>query len=115
MERIREFGLLQSLGLKSKRLMLLVVSEGLFLALVSTVVGLSLSIPTILYLHATQIPLGEPMRMGGITFQMTLTANLTWFSVIFSVTMVFVTTFLVSLFPAWKVRSLRPAEALRYQ
>jgi ABC-type lipoprotein release transport system permease subunit len=115
MERIREFGLLQSLGLKSRRLMLLVVSEGMFLALVSTIVGFAFSIPTILYLYSTQVPLGEPMRMGGITFQMTLTANLTWFGVFFSATMVFVTTFLVSLFPAWKVRSLRPAEALRYQ
>jgi putative ABC transport system permease protein len=59
MERIKEFGVMVSLGMQKTRLALIVVLESLFIGLTGIVAGVLVSFPLIMYYYY------HPIRLGG--------------------------------------------------
>ncbi|MBO0939341.1 ABC transporter permease [Fibrella sp. HMF5335] len=57
LERRREFGILQAIGLQKSQIRLLIILESLLLGFVGVVVGLALALPFVLYMNAHPIPL----------------------------------------------------------
>jgi ABC-type lipoprotein release transport system permease subunit len=58
-ERLKEFGILISIGMKKSRLIMVTMIESIFISLLGVVAGILGSIPIILYLHF------NPIRMTG--------------------------------------------------
>lgn len=114
-ERIREFGLLRSLGMKPRLVVLEVLTESFFLLVIGTLIGNLLGIATTLALARTGIDLSafaagmEFVGMSRIIIPVIyikdiVTANAT----------VFVLGLLVSLYPAVKASRINPVQAMAH-
>lgn len=114
MERIREFGILRSLGMPRRQLFALLLWEGIFLAGIAIVVGTLLALPIMLYLQHVGIPLSEPLHMGGILIELQLEGLITPQGLWFPALIVLLTTCVVSLYPAYHASRLKPIDALRH-
>ncbi len=114
LERTREFDMLLSMGMKGRQLIKLILREGFFLALVATGLGYALGVPVMAYLQNTGVPLAEPLRMGGILLDLKLEAQITMQGLLFAPAVVFATTLIVSLYPAYRATKKKPVEALRH-
>lgn len=114
-ERRYEFGILISIGMRRWKLSLVVLLETLMLAALSVVVGSLLIEPLIWYLYQNPIRLTGDMARA--TEEMGL-EPLMVFSNDFSLfasqgLIVFILTFLVSLYPIWVIKRIRVVEATR--
>ncbi|MEE8558077.1 MAG: ABC transporter permease [Myxococcota bacterium] len=114
-ERIREFGLLRAMGLRSSRLVEMVLLESLFLTLAGTAMGILLGLAIIATLGERGLDLAwfsEGLRAYGIG---TSIRPLVEFDQLAWPVGVAAATGLVSgIFPALRAARLRPAEALRH-
>jgi putative ABC transport system permease protein len=114
-ERIREFGVLRSLGLRARQLVLLVVLESLLLTGAGTLLGLALGAGLVLALGRTGIDLAafsaalEQFGIGSVVYP-----RLDWIDVLSPLALATATALLAALWPAWKAARLRPAEAVRH-
>ena len=114
-ERIREFGVMRSLGLQARRLIALVLLEALLLTGAGTLVGLGIGIPVVLWVGEVGVELtlfSDALRDYGIGVRMYPAVELA--DVLIPVTLAIVTAVLSALWPALKAARLRPAEALRH-
>ena len=114
-ERIREFGVMRSLGLQARRLIALVLLESMLLTVAGTLVGLGTGIPVVLWLGEVGIELAafsDALRDYGIGVRMYPAVELA--DVVVPVTLAVVTAAVSALWPALKAARLRPAEALRH-
>ncbi len=114
-ERIREFGVMRSLGLQARRLVVLVLLESVLLTVFGTVIGLGIGIPVVLWLGEVGFELtsfSDALRDYGIGVRMYPAVDLA--DVVVPVTLAVVTAVLSALWPALKAARLRPAEALRH-
>ena len=115
MERIHEFGVLLSLGIRPLQLALMVYAESVLLTLLGVAGGLVVGIPLVLYFQVRGINFGvgdDIMSQYGLTpiiHPLLSTLVLKWgvgivvgFSLVFAV------------YPARKAASLNPVEALRH-
>lgn len=113
-ERTREFGVLMALGTRPGRLTRLLLIESTFLTLAGLVAGLLLGVSVTLFFQSHGIPLGESIRdmvqQYGIPER--LYPKLTLLSLTIGPAIVLVITFITALFPALKVRSINPTQAL---
>jgi ABC-type lipoprotein release transport system permease subunit len=115
-ERTREFGVLRSLGLGSRRLVALILVESLLLTVLGVGIGVAVGIPLVLWLGWVGIDLSvfaEALRAYGVGAVMY--PRLAFEDVVSPVVLAAVTALLAGLWPAVKVARLRPAEALRRQ
>ena len=114
-ERIREFGVLRSLGLKARRLVALVLIESLLLTLVGTAIGLGVGVLAVLWLGNVGIDLSffsHALREYGIGVRMY--PALQPMDLIAPVELAVGTALIAALWPALKAARLNPAEALRH-
>ena len=114
-ERIREFGVMRSLGLQARRLIVLVLLEAVLLTVAGTAVGLGIGIPVVLWVGQVGLELtvfSDALRDYGIGVRMYPAVELA--DVLVPVTLAVVTAVLSALWPALKAARLRPAEALRH-
>lgn len=114
-ERTREFGVLMAMGTAPGRLVKLLLAESTFLTLVGVIVGTAVGCVLAAYfqVHGFEIAgTDEMMKHWGLPGRMH--TKLTWISATAGPAAVMFITFLTALFPALKVRSLSPVEALNF-
>lgn len=116
-ERTHEFGILLSIGMKRRWLLLMVLCESFFLALVSALVGSVLGVLLAGYFERHGIDFSASMPdgydWGGIIFEPVMTAYLKPIHVLDASLLMIVVTLAASLVPSWRTVRLKPAEVLR--
>ena len=114
LERTREFGVLMAIGAGSGRLVRLLLLESSGITLLGMAMGTVLGVLVTLYFQSHGIELAgteEMLSQYGLSSR--LYPRLTWFSCLSGTLLVALITFLAALYPALKVRKLKPVEAMR--
>lgn len=116
-ERTHEFGILLSIGMKRRWLLVMVLFESFFLALVSAATGSVLGVLLAGYFEKHGIDFSASMPDGydwaGIVFEPVMTAYLKPIDVIDASVLMILVTLVASLIPSWRTIRLKPAEVLR--
>jgi ABC-type lipoprotein release transport system permease subunit len=115
-DRTKELGVMVSMGTKPRQIVLMIVFESGIIGLIGTGCGIILGFLANMYFGIKGVDLSawadaiklfaamEPVMYPEITIK----------GVVFSSLLVFITTVLSSIYPAVKIVSLRPVEAIRY-
>ena len=115
-ERRREMGVLLALGLGRKGMVVMVLLESFFLALISAVVGSGTGIALSLYLEIQGLDwshwLPEGMDFMGIVFEPVTYGKLLPEQVVLSVVLMLGITMAAAFIPSWRSARLQPAKAL---
>lgn len=113
-ERTREFGVLLALGTPSGRLIRILMGESALLTLGGVLLGLAAGCAATWYTQRVGIPMGDAGRlMAEYGLPERIYPRLSWLSALLGPAVVFVLTLLAALFPALRVRRLRPVPAMR--
>ncbi len=113
-ERTREFGVLMAIGTTPGRLTKVLLIESMTLTFIGIIAGILIGSLITLYFQAHGIDISgasELLSQFGITGRMY--PKLSWLSAISGPLAVLIITFFAALYPAIKVRMLRPVEAMR--
>ena len=112
-ERTYEFGVMMAMGTKPQRLTRLVLAESTGMTLVGVAAGMVLGCLVTFYFmhHGIDLGANEISRQFGIPD--TLYPRLTAISITAGPLAVLLITLLAALYPALKIRKLRPVEAMR--
>ena len=119
MERVREFGLLNALGLRGGGVARLLLTETLLMTFLAMAIGFVLGFAGHLAASRWGIPVAmwgvEDMELSGIDFSSLVMRSminpLKWFSASVLVALV---TLGSALYPAWRASRFEPAEAMRF-
>jgi ABC-type lipoprotein release transport system permease subunit len=119
MERVREFGLLNALGLRGGGVARLLLTETLLMTCLAMAIGFTLGFAGHLAASRWGIPVAmwgvDDMELSGVDFSSLVMRSkinpLKWFSA--SVLVVLVTLG-SALYPAWRASRFEPAEAMRF-
>ncbi|MFH2218851.1 MAG: FtsX-like permease family protein [Pseudomonadota bacterium] len=114
-ERTREFGILMAIGTRPGRLTRILLIESLSITLLGITTGIALGciITGYFQVHGIQIPgTSELLSQYGISGR--IHPKLSLLSVLTGPALVLFITFLAALYPALKVRGLRPVEAMAH-
>lgn len=112
MERSREYGLFKALGTGPGELFTLIILEVQLLSFFSIIIGGALSFFLNRYLTLYGLPLPEPIQFGGISFSTyysVMSPEVYWIPSV----MILLTSFIVSIFPAWRVVKSPPVKSLQ--
>jgi ABC-type lipoprotein release transport system permease subunit len=116
-ERTHEFGILLAIGMKRRRLLLMVLLESLFLALVSALIGSILGTFLAHYLETHGIDFSASMPdgydWGGMMFEPVMYGYLEPGHIVQACALTIVVSLIASLIPSWGTVRLKPAEVLR--
>lgn len=127
LERIREIGILKAIGMKDRSVLTLYMSQGLFIGIFGSLLGLGLGataaflIPLLLgevggFNHEANAPAGQQAGFGpaaGMSFAYTPIISLQY--VIIAVVVSIIISLLSSAYPSWKAARMKPLDALRYE
>ncbi len=113
MERTREIGILEALGMKGRTVLLIFLSEAVIVGVLGAVVGIvsgwGLSNVVAAFLGGGAF---VPVRAsGGFTITPVLTPTIVFGALAFGV----VVSVVFALYPAWRASKLKPVDALRYE
>lgn len=114
-ERTREFGVMMAVGTTPGRLTKVLLIESVGMTLVGIVSGIVLGSILTLYLQAHGIDFtgsNELLSQYGISGRMY--PKLSLLTMVIGPSLVFFITFLAALYPAFKIRRLRPVEAMTH-
>jgi ABC-type lipoprotein release transport system permease subunit len=119
MERIREFGLLNAIGMTPGRIGRLVLWETAILAALSMAIGLAIALGVHAYLANFGINLAEvygtDMEIANIsTADMVMGSTVVVWKWAAASLSVFVAIIASAIYPAWRAATLTPAEAMRF-
>lgn len=116
-ERTHEFGILLAIGMKRRWLLLMVLIESFFLALVSAVAGSVIGLIINNYFEKYGIDFSQAMPDGydwaGMVFEPVMKGYLVPTDLLLACLMMIVITMLASLVPSWRTVRLKPAEVMR--
>jgi putative ABC transport system permease protein len=116
-ERTHEFGILLSIGMKRRWLLLMVLLESFFLSLVAAVVGSILGAILARYLEQHGIDFSASMPdgydWGGIIFEPVMKGYLEPGQIVEACALTLIVSLLASLIPSWRTIRMKPAEVLR--
>ncbi|MGE5638069.1 MAG: ABC transporter permease [Chloroflexota bacterium] len=108
-ERTREIGILKALGMKSRTVLLIFLTEAIIIGLIGAIIGIisgyTLAIVVSLFLG----------RGGIIGSALTITPILTPEVVIGALVFGIGISVIFALYPAWRASKLKPVDALRYE
>lgn len=111
LERTREFGVLKAIGTRPFQIGKLIVYENFILASISVVVATFISYGIISYFAVNQIQLPEPISYGGLEVSgMKTLVNLESFLV--PALVIYISCFVVCLFPAYRASRISPIKAM---
>lgn len=118
LERRREFAVLAAIGMKSWRLVMAVVLEGLALGIFGGMAGLAIGVPATYYVATQGINFGAlvgdaDMSVSNILMDPIVYGDFGWFLVPLAMGIALTATILSSLYPAWFAVRTDPATALR--
>jgi putative ABC transport system permease protein len=121
MERTREIGILKALGMKSRQVLLIFLSEAAIIGLLGAVIGVGAGwgiAQVTVRVFSTGDSFGGGIRQGnqaalanGITISPVLTPTVLFGAITFGL----IVSVLFGLYPAWRASKLKPVEALRYE
>lgn len=117
MERTREIGILKALGMKSRTVLLIFLSEAVIVGLMGAVFGIGLGW-VLANVVAQVFGGGGFMQAGNQTAAavgMTITPVLTPTVLLGAFAFGIVISVIFALYPAWRASKLKPVEALRYE
>ena len=115
-ERMREFGIMSAIGLKLRRLSLLILIEGFFISAISGIVGGLVGIGASFILSVYPIDLSAYMTQfsyGESTIQPQIRSYPALDNMLVPIIMIIILGVLIAILPALKLRKLRPVEVLR--
>ena len=120
MERVREFGLLNALGLKGRGVAGLLLTETLIMTALAMSIGFVLGLAGHLAASHWGIPVAmwgvESMEVSGVDFaSLVMRSKITPIKWVAASILVALVTLGSALYPAWRASKLDPAEALRYE
>jgi ABC-type lipoprotein release transport system permease subunit len=116
-ERIREFGILMSLGTRPLSIFNLVMTESALVGFTGAVLGLLFGLGlfwiNMIYPWSFEA-YSEMSDVFAFDWSMAIYPELVWFNVMKAVISIFLITLLAALYPAIKAALLKPVEALRH-
>lgn len=116
-ERSHEFGILLAIGMKRRWLLLMVLMESFFLALVAALVGVALGVGIVSLFGERGIDfsgtLPDGYDWGGMVFEPYMQLYITPIDLVSVSFMMIGITLLASLIPAWRIVRLKPVEVMR--
>jgi len=122
MERTREIGILKALGMKSRTVLLIFLSESMIIGLIGAAMGIATgwglaNVVAIVFrgggpfTGGNQATTGAGVGAGGMTITPILTPTVFIGALAFGVGV----SIIFALYPAWRASKLKPVEALRYE
>ncbi len=114
-ERTHEFGVLMAIGTKPGRLTKVLIAESAMLTFLGIISGMITGILITLYFQSTGVDVSgssELLSQYGISGK--IYPRLSWFTMLAGPFAVFVITFLSALYPALKIRKMKPIEAMSH-
>jgi putative ABC transport system permease protein len=116
MERTREIGILKALGMKSRTVLMVFLSESVIIGLLGAVIGIGsgwvLANIVAIVFRGGGVVMGNPAAgTGGMTITPLLTPSVFLGALAFGVGI----SVIFALYPAWRASKLKPVEALRYE
>ncbi|MEZ4872772.1 MAG: FtsX-like permease family protein [Bdellovibrionales bacterium] len=112
LERQREFGVLLAIGTRPSYLSVLIFIETTILILVSCCIGASIALITNWYLSEVGFALETPFEYGGFEFS-SMRGKLDFAAFWFPFLVILISSWIVSILPAMRVRSISPLETMR--
>lgn len=117
-EREYEFGVLVSIGMGRWKLFSVVWWETVFVGLLGALLGIVISIPINYYYHANPIDLSLMGEEAVATYEKFGIDPVLPFAFEFSIffnqaLIIFIVTTVLALYPLWKIKGLKPVEAMR--
>jgi len=119
MERVREFGLLNALGLRSRGVARLLLTETLLMTAVAMSIGFLLGLSGHLAANHWGIPVAmwgvKDMEVSGVDFaSLVMRSRITPIKWVAASILVALVTLGSALYPAWRASRFEPAEAMRF-
>lgn len=115
MERTREYGVRLALGEPPNRITYGLITETMMLALLASALGCIIGEGANYYfqLHGFDLGMGE-IESTGVLISTYYYTEVTLYGLVFSVTTVMALALAGAVYPAWRIRRLKPVEALRF-
>jgi len=114
-ERIKEFGILISVGMKKQKLMFVAALETLFVSFIGALLGILVSIPLLYYFHVNPIYLSGEMAEAILAFGFEPILPFSVKPGIFfaQASVVFFIALFTAIYPVTVIRKLEPVRAMR--
>lgn len=120
LERRREFAVLSALGMKSGRLISVMLIEGFVLGLLGSILGLAFGLPAAYYVATkgidfTEMYGGADLSVSNVLFDPVFKGDFGWWLIPLAFELALAATLLSSLYPAWFAIRTDLASALRVE
>ena len=119
LERLNQFGVLMSIGVKLKLLVRMIVYEGIILGMIGSLFGVLLGIvvsyPIVEYGLDLSNRVGDGIQIGGTVNSAVLYGKYSPTLMVFYALFALVFSILSTFYPAYKLSTLNPIEAMRHQ
>jgi len=114
-ERLYEFGVLISIGMKRWKLICIQVVEGIFVSFIGVITGAIFSIPVLLWFYNNPIHLGADLADFGEKYNIEPVLHFSLAPEIFYMQALWVLAMaiVVNWYPVWKITTLKVVQALR--
>ena len=112
LERKREFGILVAIGTRPSYIFSQIMTEGMLLSLMACLIAFPISFAVNYYFSIHGIPLGTKIEFGGIIWD-TIVSSINFKSFVVPTLILFISTFLVALYPAIMASRVLPTEGMR--
>jgi ABC-type lipoprotein release transport system permease subunit len=118
MERTRELGVLLAIGMRPRKLAIMVLLEGLVLGVVGAISGLGLGWLFSYHLVHSGLDMsermGEGMEMSGFVVSTIIYGSYNWPMMFTYAAIAVLFSILSALYPAWRITRLNPVTAMRH-
>ncbi len=119
LERLNQFGVLMSIGMKLKLLTRMILYEGIILgmmgSILGSILGIIISYPIVEYGLDLSNRVGDGIQIGGTVNSAVLYGKYSPTLIIFYALFALVFSILSTIYPAYKLSKLNPIDAMRHQ